>query len=610
MRDLKDYNDYVLKDRGVEILERAPEGLGGEMVSAIHDEHTRANNKRVEHEAYTIYQSWHAKESGLFPIEKYNEMGRELAERLAPGYLAWVTTHTDKSHIHNHITICSVHTSTGKALDHSFKAIIGNLHEINNDIARTNGLMVNQPRVKDAFAKLPDAVRKMVKQGKNSWMLDMVEKIDFARAGSTSFDEYVGQLKILGVDARVEEKNISYFYGGRTKAMRGKSLGTAFDKEGLMKAFKENDEKFAKHPGLRDQIRSDVGAAFKGKGNPLGTPSDLLLESASHPGLRNKDYGKFTKVSRDSSRSELHPIFDERGGVLYQEMKRASKLSIFDYCEKNKIRTAQNEKGQTVLHGREFVVLKEHEWTNTKNQTKGNIIDFVSIHDDVSYLRAVAKLNNNPRLLMLEQVMGEMKKGYKPFHIPKPKAASPEHSSHALRGLLQSQGVQGDGKGAFSLGKNVHVGVNASVWMMNEKGDSGLEFREETKGNWKAKRHGNPAGVFHETTSSSKKLLVFPDPFEFALFQSKASKHGHKDANVLVFFGHGDSGHRIDEFLALNTHITEVHFGQSPKAEHKERDKQMFTDMKRKLDPFSLEIKPLHLGDLGKDRGRGPDIGI
>ncbi|MBX2993228.1 MAG: relaxase/mobilization nuclease domain-containing protein [Bdellovibrionaceae bacterium] len=610
MRSLQGYNNYTLKDRGEEISQTPPEDSHGEMVAAIKDEHQRLGNKLVEHEAYTIYQSWHEKESNLFSTEKYNQMGRELAERFAPGHLAWVTTHTDKKHIHNHITICSVHTVTGKALDHSFDSIKGRLHEINNDIARQNGLTVNRPRTNDIYAKLPDGARKMLQRGKTSWLLDMIEKIDFARAGSTSFDEYVGQLKMLGVDAHVENKNISYFYGKRTKPVRGKKLGTQFDRDGLMKAFKENDEKFAKHPGLRDQIRTDIRSAFDSKGNAVGTPSDLLLKSASHPGLRNKNYGEFTKIPRSHARSELPSDFDERGGALYLEMKRAKQTSILDYCEKHKIKTKTDDKGRTVLAGREFVVLGEREWTNTKNYTKGNIIDFVSIHDNVSFLRAVAKLNNNPRLLLLEQITGEMPKGFKAFHIPKPRAAAPERSSRALRSLLESRSVPEHGRKAFALGKNAHAGVDGSVWLMNEKGDAALEFRDEPGAGWRAKRHGNPVSVFHESTSKSKKLAVFANPFEFALFKAQTRDHSLMNANVLVFFSETDSDRRLNEFLALHTHVTEVHLAQSSKGDRRERDRQTFHEVKRRLDPFNIEVKPLHLGELGKERGRGPDIEI
>jgi hypothetical protein len=214
---------------------------------------------------------------------------------------------------------------------------------------------------------------------------------------STSFDEYVGTLNGLGVDVRVENKNISYLYGTNTKAVRGRSLGKNFDKEGLINAFEDNDERFKRNPGLRDRIRSDIGAAAIGKGDRLGAKGDLLPKSASDRGHGETDYGRFTKVGRDNPRGELPAIFDERGGLLYQEMKKAREVSILDYCRANKIGLTKNENGETVLKGREFVVLEDKHWTNTKNYTKGTIVDFVALHDESNYLHALAKINVKPR---------------------------------------------------------------------------------------------------------------------------------------------------------------------------------------------------------------------
>jgi hypothetical protein len=606
VEDLKSYERYLSKGDESDIHETGPEGLEGQMCSAIKDEHARVKNKRMEHEAFTLYQSWHANESNSFPVEKYNQMGRELAEKWAPGHLAWVVTHTDTDKTHNHIVICSVHSETGKALSRK-KGDLKRLHEINNSIAKENGMALNLPRVNDLHAKLPDHVRKIVAMGKQSWLFDMVEKIDFARTASTNFDEFVGQLKTLGVDAHVENKNISYSYGDR-KPKRGKSLGTLFDKEGLMKTFKENDEKFAKHPGLRDRIRSDIGAAFDGKGNSLGTPSDLLLESASHPGLRNKDYSKFTKISRSHAGNELPAIFDERGGALYNEMKRAQQVSILDYCASNKIKTKQNENGQTVLHGKEFVVLSKSEWTNTKNKTKGTIIDFVAIHDETNFIRAVAKINANPRLLLLEQVTGEYKRSYQSFYFPKPKQDQTPKAATTLNRFLGAKGIHGDAAKSFLGNKNVHIGIDSSVWMMGEKGDSAMEFKEDSKGQWKSKRHGNAFGVFMESVGKSKQATVFRDPFDFALFNSKGAAAHKGGGSVLVLFGDEGSHRKLTEFFALNPHVSELHLAHSGQPEKQEIGRALFDDLKKRFNPFDIHVKELSLADSGKERGRGPDI--
>jgi hypothetical protein len=515
----------------------------------------------------------------------------------------------DTKFTHNHITICSIHSETGKALERR-KEDFKKLHEINNTIAKENGLSLNLPRVNNQPAKLPDNVRQMVKKGKPSWMYDMVQKIDCARASSTSFDEYVGQLKTLGVEAHIEDKNIRYFYGDRNKPVRGKTLGTLFDKEGLIKVFKENDGKFANMPGLREQIKSDIGAAFKGKGNPLGTQSNLLLESASHPGLGKKDYSKFTKVSRREFQRDLPAIFDQRGGALYQEMKRAQQTSIFEYCEKHKIKTKVNEKGQTVLSGKEFVVLTKSDWTNTKNNTQGTIIDFVAIHDETSYLRAVAKINKNPRLLLLEQVIGEDKRGYQPFYIPKPTASAHQVATQTMNRFLNAKGIKGEAAKTLHQSKNVHVGKDASIWLMGEKRDCALEYRESRDSTWKAKHHGNPSGVFLEIAGKSKHLVVYPNPFEFAQSKAKGSIPGHGGSSVLVMMDEAGSDRRLSEFLALNPHISEVHLAQSEHSKVHDKDKNRIHDLNKRFNPFDIEVKELSMTGLNKNRGRGPSMGM
>lgn len=600
---------YLSKERTSPSVEANPEGFTAEMVKEIEAEHARHPKKNMKVLSRTITQSWSPQESKLHSPEKYNQMGKELAERWAPGHIAWVTTHTDTEHIHNHIVICTVNSKTGSVLP-TKKRDIMRLHQISNEICRENGLSEMKGRVNPPDVNMPKKVQQMVKRGRQSWYADLIQKVDFARAATTSFDEYVGVLHELGVQARVENKNISYGYGDK-KAIRGRTLGKNFDKEGLMKAFKENDEKFARIPNLRSQLRGDIRAAFDSKGNSLGTPSHLLLESASYHGNRKKDYSQFTKLDRRQHSVDLPPIFDERGGPLYTELKKTKGLSILDYCREHKIQTEVNKDGKTVLKGRSFVVIEGNTWTNTKSSQKGGIVQFVAIHDETNYVRALAKINKNPRLLLLEQAMGEYKRGYQSFYIPKPKAERSEQGSKSLRSLLQSRGISERQSNVFAVGKNVHIGVDKSVWLVNEKGDTALEFREEQSGGgWKGKRHGNPSGVFHESANKSKRLVVFSDPFEFALFKAQTTNHALKDANVLVLFGENDSRRKMNEFLALHTHITEVHLAQSARAERRERDQQTFHEVKHRLDPFQIEVKPLQLGDLGKNRGRGPDIGI
>ncbi|MCS6168333.1 relaxase/mobilization nuclease domain-containing protein, partial [Clostridium botulinum] len=61
-------------------------------------------------QAHTIIQSF--KPNEVTP-EQCNQIGLELAEKIAPNHQVAVYTHTDKEHYHNHIVINSVDLETG-----------------------------------------------------------------------------------------------------------------------------------------------------------------------------------------------------------------------------------------------------------------------------------------------------------------------------------------------------------------------------------------------------------------------------------------------------------------------------------------------------------------
>ena len=54
-----------------------------------------------------------------------------------------------------------------------------------------------------------------------------------------------------------------------------------------------------------------------------------------------------------------------------------------------------------------------------KNKTTGSLIEFVSGHDQTTFLRSISKITGNKNLLLLEQHYGEVKRPYTSFYVPK-----------------------------------------------------------------------------------------------------------------------------------------------------------------------------------------------
>ena len=476
---------YLTKDRDSETIESRESVGGGDLVSefeSIHEQH----GSRAKHLALQIIQSWHPSESKLLEPQKYNDMGLELAKRMFPDHQAQVVTHQDRGHIHNHIIVNTVNSLTGKLIENK-KALLYKLRDASDVICKENGLSVLTPTLRSQEAKLPSHARDMATHGKRPILLDIMQKADFARSASTSFDEYSVILRELGVHARVENKNITYFYGDSDERIRGKRLGSKYGKDGLIEAFKENDGKFNKSPELRSRIRGEIGAIHDGKGNIVGAASDLLLESAGHTRFGEKDYGRFTKVDRSRSRSDMHSNSNYGGVLPIEEVAKAAGKSIFDYCERNNIALTTDKNGRKVIKGREHVVLlSDTSWKNSRNGSEGTLIDFVSNHHQESILRAVSRINNNPRLLLLESVSGDVKKTYASFYIPKQDQLERNGSLEHLKHFSKHSGVSETALQDLYELKKLQVSRNGSVWMFAGENDTHAVEHYQDQGSFKS----------------------------------------------------------------------------------------------------------------------------
>ena len=587
-----------MKDRDAETVESSTHGLEGHVAETLENEHKRFQDTS-KNLGVQVIQSWPAKESSLFPVEKYNEMGLELARRVAPGHLAWVVTHTEREHIHNHVIISSVHSDTGKRLQNK-KSFLFQIRDANDQIAKENGLSVLEPSWKVKDERLPEKVRTMVAHGKSSWRHDLNQKASFARAASTSFDEYVATLKVLGVHARVEEKNVSYVYGDREKAIRGKGLGTKYSKEGLVKAFQENDERFAGQPGLRAKMKDGLSQFTPGN---AATPDGV----GTLNGLR-KDYGQYTKVSRARTRGEIPAVF-AKGGFLAEELKKAQEKSIFDYCKENKIGLRKDKAGNTILIGLDSIVVKDKTWKNTRNHTSGGLVEFVTLHDKTNYLRAVAKINNNSRLLLLEPVLGEYSTSYRSFYFPTNKKAPPSIASQVMSQFLRDTGRNPKHADIFAKDSRLIVTQNLSLWIRGDRDGASMEFSKGSDGTWKSQSHGNPHKGFHEVVGRSAKLTVFTDPFEFIISTQKGSRlQGARDSLFVMMNENSKSG--IHEILFSNPHIKEVQVVSPSGPNRDKNERPLFHDLKSKLTPFDIQVQELTLEGLtlSRERGHSPSL--
>jgi len=281
---------------------------------------------------------------------------------------------------------------------------------------------------KERRDRTPNKVKAMERWRGGSYILDTMDKADFARTYATSYDQYRALLGEFGINVQIEKKNITYFYPGQKRGKRGSKLGKKYDKPFLEESFKANDQALQSNPKLHAFLGERIAA--------------LKANSGKHKFVE-KDYGAFTKAPRGSDKI-VYPSDVELSHSLVPigEIRRAREHNIIDYCKRNNIALMTNGKGETVLKGREYVGISGEEWINHKNKTRGTVIEFVAAHHRISLLGAVAKLNNNPRLLLLEQNLGKSERGYVSFYIPKQDLMESSAGGKKLSSFLALRGCK------------------------------------------------------------------------------------------------------------------------------------------------------------------------
>ena len=463
---------------------------------------TQEKRRSRGNELIHIIQSFSPEESKRLTPEKIHEMGVELVTRFAPDHQYVVQTHTDKAHFHNHIALNPVSDATGKRIQNK-KRHLHTVRELSNEISIENGLSVLPGGVNRPRSGLSEKVRRIDRTRGHSYIMDMANKANFARHHATGYDDYVAILNAFDIQARIEPENITYYYPGKDHGKRGRNLEPGLDKPGLERAFASNRARFNATPELR------------------ATLSALISEYRTPP--RALADGKQVAPSTSalvSTRAErvTHPRADElaQSVIPIEEIQRAKTQNILSYCDHAAISIVKTDDGRKVLKGRDYVEVSDYTWTNHRNKTQGNAIDFVSSHRDVGFLQAVSILNNNPKLLLLEQHIGEVKKSFQSFYIPKGESAP---RAEAIAQLSRWLGHPPSHRVHSELLKRqrVHVSREGVIRLFAGSAEDGvMEYVPQEGGGFQARRRGTPERPFLAShPKKAKELHVYLEPESF-----------------------------------------------------------------------------------------------
>ncbi len=517
----KDYEKYLLKKRETEIVVDCHNCVGGAIKQFERTQSFFGKDKSYRSEglnvAFEVIHSFSPEESKHLSAEKINVMGTELAKRYFPDHEFMVVTHTDTDKTHNHILVNPVNEKTGKRDVANKKKHLYNLRAISNDISKENGLSTIRSTAKEKNRDMPQEVKEIQRRGGNSYRLDLFQKADFARSYATSFDEYVSLLNELSIQVAITEKTITYYYTGHEKGIRGKKLGAYYDKPGLIKKFKSNDELFLKQPQVRRKIRDGISDFKDGRRDSLGTSSPLSMFGGNAQKISEKDYNSYTKSDRRADRTPL-PSNDALGNSIVPigEIRRASNSDILDYCKKHDIPYLENKKGETVLKKREYVVINGNRWVNTQNKTTGSLIELVSLHSDVSFLSAISKITGNKNLLLLEKHFGEVKRPYKSFYAPTIQKENIGVAQAKIQKFFKHHKINERFADDLFQQKRVQVDKKGAIWFyLDEEQKEAIQYTLDPDKGYKAQHYGSKETPSIHSYMNEKRITVYTDFISF-----------------------------------------------------------------------------------------------
>jgi len=191
--------------------------------------------------------------------QKANEIGLQLAEKLAKGHEVAIYTHTDKDHIHNHIVINAVNYEDGRKFHAHGQEAIDRFREASDELCKEHGLSIVEERSSDVRYTL--AEQSLLEKGESSWKDEIRTAIDQAKEQTASFEEFQERLKEQGVQATLRGKNITYEHLESNKKVRGSKLGLAYEKETILHGF---ERQVTRERAATDSAERGVTAVIPG----------------------------------------------------------------------------------------------------------------------------------------------------------------------------------------------------------------------------------------------------------------------------------------------------------------------------------------------------------
>lgn len=164
--------------------------------------------------------------------ELAHKVGQEFAERLTGGAHEYViATHVDKDHVHNHIIFNAVNMDTGRKYRVQ-RDTIGRFRDVSDELCRAAGIKTLEPMKKHAAGYSLGELYAVLRG--ESYKVRIRTEIDKATARATTWDEFVGELRLAGIEVRQHRGETTYRDESANRSVRDWRLGEPYTEPAIM----------------------------------------------------------------------------------------------------------------------------------------------------------------------------------------------------------------------------------------------------------------------------------------------------------------------------------------------------------------------------------------
>lgn len=258
-------------------------------------------------EGHVVIQSF--KPNEVTP-EQCNQLGLELAEKIAPNHQVAVYTHNDTDHVHNHIVINSIDLETGKKFNNNKKAL-HDIRQANDEVCQSHNLSIPEEKAKLRYTQAEQNIIDKSNNDKASWKNQVRMAIEETKEQATDFDDFKQRLETKGVEvARVTNKTITYLHIEENKKVRGNKLGEDYEKGEIVNAI--NKQKQSQEQPVR---KSNVDfAEFERRNKEKRNQRELDKAKQTHS--RENEHARREQREQKQEDRPTHKANRERGRGL------------------------------------------------------------------------------------------------------------------------------------------------------------------------------------------------------------------------------------------------------------------------------------------------------